>query len=374
MPKFKAGQPTATTAPASEANKPQASRPDIAAEPQTFSLILKSIGTIGWGLDDLQKAGDEAGLVWSPRSTVDSDKHIPGELKAVPVADLIYRRTGEYCIGKKHHEVRLTMDLMLHSSQCNALLIMRRVADKMAESLGAIVQLEDGTPVCDDTIASADKLIQEVHAARRQAARKLTPMPDGRVKEADDRIPWRAYVSGPQGGGRREWLEFDVSPETYYRGNARGHALMLELLTNLKALTEPGRQSLSIGNALGEALGVNWRKAVKYRGKSRSNVASGMLDVIEEALRFFARNANFERWLEQQIGSTTRTAEIFEKEDAILREQRSVRSKIAHARKRQAAAEPAKKTVPLAQKIAAANASGGGGRRMKRAAEQAVPA
>lgn len=372
MSKFKAGPPTAATAPAHKA-EPQQSPAEAGPALATFSLVLKSISQLGWGLEDLGKAADEAGLVWSSVRTPESDKHIPGELKACPIAAFEYGRSMRFSLGERQHEVRLRMALQVGSPQPNALHLMRRSAAKLAQYLGAQVQLEDGTPVDDESIKPAEKWVRAVHTVRRQAARKLIDLPDGRKKELDEVAPWQAVIEGP--GSRVEWVRFEPEAMEYYTGVVRGNELMLAALNNLKARTEPNRYGLRLGEAIAEALGLDWRKAVKYsRGKSKANVAVGMLEVVEEAVLFFARNANYEKWLQRQIESHRNTGEHMAAAAAVEREQRSVRAKIAHAKKREAARAQA--AVPLTKKItkAATPATGAGGRRVQRAAAKAVTA
>ena len=122
-------------------------------------------------------------------------------------------------------------------------------------------------------------------------------MPDGKVKTREY-VSFHSMVKTKRGAAL-EWRYFDVPPESYYDGMVRGIMAGKEFLEVLRLKSGPDmRLSLMV-----EELAAAHKEPRVFgsKKKTRSSTLESFLSVLDAALSFAAKNANFSNMIEARI-------------------------------------------------------------------------
>lgn len=135
-------------------------------------------------------------------------------------------------------------------------------------------------------------------------------MPDGKVKT-------REYVSfhsrvKTKRGTASEWRYFDVPPASYYDGDVRGIMAGKEFLEVLRLKSGPDLRLRFMIEELAAAYEEPFGSGSKE--KTRHSTVESFLGVLDDALSFAAKSANFSSMLEARI-EAVRAAEAREIKD-----------------------------------------------------------
>lgn len=109
-------------------------------------------------------------------------------------------------------------------------------------------------------------------------------------------------------GGCKKFHWFDVPDEEYGAGQVTGYRAAGELL---EALARGYGPSISVGHILQE---VFTAREESYLKSSRRGAAAAFSWVLDEAMKFFAKNANFGKWLDGKAAEAERLKAYYDKQ------------------------------------------------------------
>lgn len=143
---------------------------------------------------------------------------------------------------------------------------------------------------------------------RKHVEPPVTVQPDGSRKREHGMSFIRENL-GPR-GGHLSYSFFDVPLQKYADGTVTGYRCAIELLDRLQQGYGP---HVALDWVLPEAAIASEEK---FDGSSRRGAGSAFMDVVTEALRFFAKNARYEDWLEKKVAQAEKTAAWCDHRDA----------------------------------------------------------
>lgn len=168
---------------------------------------------------------------------------------------------------------------------------------------------------------------EDLSALKRHTTKPITTRPDGkRIKP--ERLSFVTTTIGPR-GGYAAMNHFDVPAEDFCAGQVTGLKCAAELLKELQRGYGP---HISVPDIIHDAAKAN---AGNSRGKpSQSGAWWAFADVLEDALKFFAKYASHSEFLAHKIAEAEMRSAQYDEFEAAQRAQFVERMRKARATKR----------------------------------------